>query len=62
LAARELDRFDSGKVCQARLNSSAENVALELFIFPIPTSPALVPQAQVVDLVSAPLPFALELA
>jgi hypothetical protein len=43
------------------LNCGAENVALELFIFPIPTSPALVPRPQVVGLVSAPLPFAFEL-
>jgi hypothetical protein len=38
-----------------------EKVALELFIFPTPTSPARVPQATVVDFVCALFPFFFEL-
>jgi hypothetical protein len=45
-----------------RLNRSAEKVALELVIFPTPTSPAHVPRATAVDFVCALFPFVFELA
>jgi hypothetical protein len=38
-----------------------EKVALELFIFPTPTSPARVPRATVVDFVCALFPCVFEL-
>jgi hypothetical protein len=44
-----------------RRSVARKKVALDLFIFPIPTSPAGAPQTTVVDFVCALFPFVFEL-
>ena len=43
------------------MNPGAEEIALDLLIFPIPMSPARAPQTTVVDFVYALFPFVFEL-